>query len=73
MPTRDEKDKFSIMIEELSINENVSHMEAIIEYCSKSGLEIEVAATLVNANLKSKLESEARSLRFLGKSSALPL
>ena len=73
MPTRDEKDKFSVMIEELTINEGVTHMEAIVDYCSKTGLEVEVAATLVNANLKSKLESEARALRYLGKSSALPI
>ena len=40
----------------------------------ETGLEIEVAATLVNANLKSKLEGDAMDNNMLKeKSSRLPL
>jgi len=51
-----------------------NHIEAIVEYCKQTGLEIEVAATLVNANLKSKLEGDAMDNNMLKeKSSRLPL
>lgn len=73
MATRDEKNNFSIMIQEKAEKLNVSHMEAILEHCSETGLEVEVAATLINTILKSKIEGEARDLRFLSKSSKLPL
>jgi Phage late-transcription coactivator len=73
MSTREEKNTFSIMIEQRAETQKVRHMEAIIDYCEESGLELEVAATLINSSLKSKIENEARELRFLPKSSKLPL
>lgn len=73
MPTRDEKNNFSVMIEEAAIKQGISHMDAIVSYCEQTGLEVEVAATLINVPLKSKIESEARGLRYLAKSSELPL
>ena len=38
------------------------------EYCKKTGLEIEVAASLVNSNLKSKLANDALDLNLLKES-----
>lgn len=73
MATRDEKNTFSLMIEARALAQNVSCMEAIIDHCEESGLEIELAATLLNQSLKSKIEEEARDLRFLPKTSKLPL
>lgn len=73
MSTREEKNQFSLMIEQRAEKQSVRHMEVIIDYCETSGLELEVAATLINNNLKSKIENEARDLRFLPKTSKLPL
>jgi hypothetical protein len=73
MPTREEKDQFSLMIEERAIKLSVTHMDAIIDYCSKSGMEVEVAASLLNTTIKSKIELEARELRFLPRTGQLPL
>jgi hypothetical protein len=36
-------------------------------------LEVEIAATLLNETLKSKIESEAQQLRYLPRGSKLPL
>ena len=53
MPTKDEMMRFAKEIDKLVSETDYNYIEAITEYCKKTGLEIEVAATLVNANLKS--------------------
>jgi Phage late-transcription coactivator len=73
MATRDEKNTFSMMIEQRASDQAISCMEAILDYCESSGLEPELAATLLNQSLKCKIEEEARELRFLPRSSKLPL
>jgi hypothetical protein len=52
---------------------NLSLIDAITHYCEESGLEVEVAASLINENLKSKIEVEAQTLRFIQRSSRLPI
>ena len=59
MPTKDEMAKFAKSIEEFVASTNFNYIEAIVEYCKLTGLEIEVAATLINSNLKAKIENVA--------------
>jgi hypothetical protein len=75
MPTKEEMSKFYKAISDLvAKNTGLNHIEAICEYCKQTGLEIEVAATLVNSNLKSKLTAEAMDLNLLKeKGSRLPI
>lgn len=73
MATREEKNKFSIMIMELAINRKTDHMDAIACYCEINNLEIEMAATLINESLKSIIEGEAMELRYLPRGSRLPI
>ena len=74
MPTKDEMAKFAKAIEALVANTDYNYIEAIVEHCKQTGLEIEVAATLVNANLKSKLEGNAMDNNMLKeKGSRLPI
>jgi hypothetical protein len=74
MPTKDEMAKFARAIDGLVANTDYNYIEAIVEYCKQTGLEIEVAATLVNANLKSKLTADAMDLNLLKeKGSRLPI
>jgi hypothetical protein len=72
MPTKDEMLKFAVAIEEIVARTDYNHIEAIVEYCKQTGMEIEVASTLVNSNLKSKLETDAQDLNLLPKSTRLP-
>jgi hypothetical protein len=72
MPTKEEMLKFARAIEKMVAETDYNHMEAIVEYCKETGMEIELAATLVNSNLKSKLESDAQDLNLLPKSARLP-
>jgi len=73
MATKDEKNNFSIEIEKIVKSKKLSYLEAITEYCSETGLEIEMAATLLNDVLKSKIKLEAEELRYLPKTSTLPI
>lgn len=74
LPTKEEKNNFSKRIQELIITLELSPMEAIVHHCESTGLEVEVAATLINENLKMMIREEAEDLRFLKeKSTKLPL
>ncbi len=74
MPTKDEMVKFARAIDGLVANTDYNYIEAIIEYCRKTGLEIEVASTLINSNLKSKIECNAIEFNLLkNKSPRLPI
>jgi len=67
--------KFSLRIEQLVANTDYTYLEAITEHCKETGLEIEVAATLIklNANIKGKIQEEAEDLNFLPKIARLPI
>lgn len=73
MATREEKNNFSMMIMNMAIEEKIDHMDAIVAYCEKNGLEIEVAAALINDSLRSLIEGEAMELRYIPRGSKLPL
>jgi hypothetical protein len=74
MPTKDEMGKFAKAIDALVANTDLNYIEAIVQYCKETGLEIEVAASLVNSNLKSKLANDAMDLNLLkDKGSRLPI
>ena len=74
MPTKDEMAKFAKSIQSLVASTDYNYIEAIVEYCRLTGLEIEVAATLINSNLKSKIEANAMDNNMLKeKGSRLPI
>lgn len=73
MPSREEKNRFSMMIIEMALSQKIDHLDAITYYCEENNLEIEVAATLINESLKSLIESDAQELRYLPRSSKLPI
>lgn len=73
LATKHEMLQFSLLIEEIVQKQKITYLDAILEYCDKTGLEVEVAAGLVNRTLKSKLHKEAQDLNLLAKSSRLPL
>ena len=74
MPTKDEMSKFAKAIDSLVSSTDYNYIEAIVEYCKMTGLEIEVADTLINANLKAKIENDAMDHNMLKeKGSRLPI
>lgn len=67
MPTLEEMCSFSKNIEDLiaDTGNELNHIEAIILYCEKTGLELDVAIELINPVLKSKLETDAFNQNLL--------
>jgi hypothetical protein len=74
MPTKEEQKKFAFAIDSMVANTDYNYIEAIIEYCKQTGLEIEIAAKLINKSLKKKIEGDALNNNMLKvKSSKLPI
>jgi hypothetical protein len=59
MPTKDEMKRFAFAIDSLVANTDYTYLEAIVQYCKDSGMEVEVAASLINTALKTKIECQA--------------
>jgi hypothetical protein len=64
-------EKIETLVEEYDID----YIDAVIDYCDKNGLELEVVADVIQnlPNLKAKLEIEAENLHFLKKTARLPV
>jgi hypothetical protein len=73
MPTRDEIKEFSMLIEQMATDKKLGLMDAICHYCKETGLEVEVAATLISSALKARIKEEAQELNLIKKSSKLPI
>jgi len=73
MPTKNEISEFSDLITKLSYTLGTTHMDAIIHHCEQTGMEVDVASTLVSSALKAKIREEAQDLNLLKRSSQLPL
>jgi hypothetical protein len=73
MPTKNEISEFSDMISKLSYTLGTTHMDAIIHHCEQTGMEVDVASTLVSSALKAKIREEAQDLNLLKRSSQLPI
>ena len=73
MPTKDEIQEFSHMIETLATEKGITLMDAICHHCKETGLEIEVSASLISAPLKARIKLEAEDLNLLKKTARLPI
>lgn len=73
MANREEKNRFSMMIMNMAIDEKIDHMDAITTYCERNNLEIEIAASLINDSLRSIIEGEAMELRYIPRGGKLPI
>jgi hypothetical protein len=73
MPTREEKNEFSEKIMLRMQDLNTDCLDAMVTYCEEIGLEMEVAATLVNDILKEQLEDAFAELNYIEKSGKLPI
>lgn len=56
---------FSLRIERLVSEKNLSYMDAIVYYCEKNDMEIETAAELINDKIKQMIALDANDLNLL--------
>ena len=73
MPTKNEIQEFSDTILKLAEESRESIMDTIVGYCEKSGLEVDIASTLISSSLKAKIREEAQELNLLKKTAKLPI
>ena len=74
MPTKNEISEFSEMIEKkFTFSNDTTIMDTIIHYCESTGMEIDVASSLISPALKAKIREEAENLNMMKKSAKLPL
>jgi len=64
---------FSLEIENIAKEKKVTHMEAVLWYCKKEGIEPDTVGSLISKSLKEKIEANARDLNFLPRQAQLPI
>ena len=64
---------FSINIENLAKEKNITHMEAVLDYCRRNNLEPDTVGSLISKSLKDKIEANARELNFLPRQAQFPI
>ena len=69
----DEVIRFSLDIEELVWQHDISYIEAVVMFCEDNGIEYEIASKLISPTLKSKIQIEAESLNCLPRSNTARL
>jgi len=64
---------FTTAIENIAKEKQITHMEAVLWYCNKEGVEPDTVGPLISKGLKEKIEANARDLNFLPKQAQLPI
>ena len=64
---------FSLEIENIAKEKRVSHMEAVLWYCTDQDIEPDSVKGMISKPLKEKIEANARDLNFLPRQAQLPI
>ena len=64
---------FTLEIERIVREKEITHMDAVLWYCEQEGLEPDDLGALLSKGLKAKIEANARELNFLPKQAQLPI
>lgn len=72
-PSKDEIQNFSQLIEQLASDLSTSRLDAILHHCEQTGLEIEIASTLLSPAIKSRIREESEQDNLIKKTSKLPI
>ncbi len=73
MPTKTEIAEYSDSIEKLTSKLGTPYLDAILWDCEKSGMEVDVASTLLSSALKAKIREQAQDANMLKRTSKLPV
>lgn len=63
--------EFSLHIESIVRENNISHMDAVLKYCEDNFLEPEEIASKINRSLKDKIALNMAELNYLPKTAGL--
>lgn len=72
-PSKDEIQKFSTLIENMASELGSTRLDAILHHCDTTGLEVEIASTLLSPALKSRIREESEHENLIKKTAKLPI
>jgi len=72
-PNSEEIQSFSLMIDTMASELGCNRLDAILHHCEQTGLEVEVASTLISNALKARIREESERENLVKKSSRLPI
>ena len=64
---------FSMEIERIALEKQITHLDAVLDYCHRQDIEPDTVSNLISKGLKEKIEANARDLNFLPKQAQLPI
>tara|TARA_B100001758_G_scaffold224224_1_gene215447 strand:- start:1 stop:225 length:225 start_codon:yes stop_codon:yes gene_type:complete len=64
---------FSLEVERIAKEKNITHMEAVLEHCRIQEIEPDSVTRLITKSLKDKIEANARDLNFIPRQAKLPI
>ena len=73
MPTKNEIAEFSDLIAIAAVQWKLTIMDTVVAHCESSGMEVDVASTLLSSALEAKIREEAQELNLLKKTAKLPI
>lgn len=65
MPTKEEIQNFSLMLREYAAHKHLGLWEALLTYCDTTGMESEIAASLLTKAVLADMTVEAQDLNLL--------
>tara|TARA_R100000008_G_scaffold22507_1_gene11956 strand:- start:1758 stop:2030 length:273 start_codon:yes stop_codon:yes gene_type:complete len=65
--------QFALTIEKRASKKRLTHMEAVLDYCTEKEIEPDQITHLINRALKDKIKMNAQDLNFLPKTATLPV
>lgn len=67
------KAKFSKLVENTVLHEQLSYIDCIVHLCDKHTIDIEDVRKYLSPSIKAKIEAEAMNLNYLPKGNTLPV
>ena len=64
---------FSLKIDQIALEKKITHMDAVLWYCSENEIDPSTVARLISKGLKEKIEVNAADLIYLPKKAKLPI
>lgn len=71
LPVFKTSNEFSLHIEKLAVEYRLSHLDAVLKYCSDHMIEPGDISSKINKSLKEKIENDFRDLNYLPKRAKL--
>lgn len=65
--------QFSLHIEKIVSEKNITHMDAVLEYCKENFLDPQDVSKLINKSLRDKIRVNATDLNYFPKQATLDL